>query len=232
VSRYVTALDQVAVYAHGAVVQLLQQTTFILALLLALKMNRTYGAPPPGALGWGRRWVASLYAAWRRHAAAAPSLQRLHLPLPHALAPSPPPPRLARPLSLPPPPAERWWDAWRKFRRLGDCAIALAQQASVLCPADPGLQADLARWTALWCFGAQQFCSGGRLDPLAAPLLRPAERALWDAASSKFNFAEHRLRRLIAKMQLTTDQARLSGCLFTRVRPPQRARGALTPAGP
>lgn len=45
---------------------------------------------------------------------------------------------------------ERWWDAWRAFRRIGDCAAALTQQAVVLCPNDPTLQGEVARWSVLW----------------------------------------------------------------------------------
>lgn len=45
---------------------------------------------------------------------------------------------------------ERWWDAWRAFRRIGDCAAALTQQAIVMCPQDPALQGEVARWSVLW----------------------------------------------------------------------------------
>ncbi|GBF91007.1 hypothetical protein Rsub_03862 [Raphidocelis subcapitata] len=136
---------QVPTFAHEAVIQMIGLTTFILALLLTLRLNRTY---------------------------------------------------------------ERWWDGWRAFRRVGDCATALTQQATVYCSDDAALQADIARWSVLWCYSLTQFCSGAAcLDPLARRLLTVPEAAIYDAAPNKFNLVELKLRRLIARMKLPTDQA-------------------------
>jgi hypothetical protein len=135
---------QVPTFAHEAVIQMITMTTFILALLLTLRLNRTY---------------------------------------------------------------ERWWDAWRNFRRLGDCAVALTQQATVLAPSEPGLQGEVARWAVLWCYSVMQFCAGApAIDPLARQLLSPAEACVYDAAPNKFNFVELKLRKLIARMKLPAGE--------------------------
>jgi predicted membrane chloride channel (bestrophin family) len=136
---------EVPTFAHEAVFQMTGLTTFILALLLTLRINRTY---------------------------------------------------------------ERWWEAWRAFRRVGDCATALTQQATVFCSNDAALQADVARWSVLWCHSVLQFTSGRTcLDPLARRLLTAPEVTVYDAAANKFNFVELKMRRLIMRMKLPMDQA-------------------------
>ncbi|KAI8471691.1 MAG: hypothetical protein J3K34DRAFT_458208 [Monoraphidium minutum] len=162
------AATMVPEFAHDAVLQMFQLTSFVLALLLALRHNRTY---------------------------------------------------------------ERWWDAWRNFRRLGDCAVALTQQATIFCADEPALQAEastlhapsllpcnrrhwdeqpcfIARWAVLWLYSVVQFCSGApQLDPLARNLLSEAECEVFDAAPNKFSLIELKLRRLVSRMKLPTDQA-------------------------
>jgi predicted membrane chloride channel (bestrophin family) len=131
-------------FSHEAVIQVIQTTSFVLALLLALRMNRTY---------------------------------------------------------------ERWWDAWRAFRRIGDCAAALTQQAVVFAEGDPPLQAEVARWAVLWCYSVVMFCSGApELDPMAARLLSEREAAAFNAVPNKFNFVELKLRKLLARVKATVDQ--------------------------
>jgi len=85
--------------------------------------------------------------------------------------------------------------------------VALTQQATIYCAEDPALQADIARWSVLWCYAVVQFCSGANsLDPMARRLLREPEAVAYDAVPNKFNFVELKLRRLVAKMKLPTDQ--------------------------
>ena len=175
-------------------------------------------------------------------------------------------------------PDERWWDAWRSFRRLGDCAVALVQQATTFCHDDPTLQSEIARWAVLWwadgggvmvmgswwwrqrclmmmmtaavllhrffntrnntmnqsnkavqikntrlqstnnttqpspmqrCYSMVQFCGGvDHLEPTAHRLLSAEEAAVFDASPNRFNFVELKLRKLVARMKLTTDQVR------------------------
>ena len=82
------------------------------------------------------------------------------------------------------------------------------QQATVFCAGDPTLQAEIARWAVLWCYAAVQFCSGAeRLEGMAHRLLSDEEAAVFDAAPNKFNFVELKLRKLVARMKLPTDQA-------------------------
>ena len=102
-----------------------------------------------------------------------------------------------------------------------------------MCAHDPGLQSDIARWSVLWCYSTVQFCSGAAdLDPLARGLLSAGEAVAYDAAPNKFNFCELRLRKLFARVTLSTDQVRgmdagqrLGRCERHRSSAPGRAAG-------